>query len=218
MPLEIIGAGFGRTGTMSLHIALEKLGYPTHHMVKLMQDETQDPEVWARAYDNPDNHEDEWEKVYGKYTAAVDWPTCTFYKELSERYPDAKVILTVRTPESWYKSMHNTIFKQASKGVDDSPTHVANVFNMTKHIFLNGVLENDPEKIHDQEYLCGVFRDHIAEVKRTIPADRLLVFELGSGWEPLCKFLNKDIPDEPYPVTNNSEEFGKLTHNMRNPK
>ncbi|KAI8098787.1 P-loop containing nucleoside triphosphate hydrolase protein [Halteromyces radiatus] len=215
MPLEVIGAGFGRTGTMSLHHALDKLGYRTHHMVRLMSDPNQDPSVWSRAYDDPEHHEDEWESVYGKYTAAVDWPTATFYKELSEKYPDAKVILTVRSAESWYKSMHNTVFKHVSSNRESVSKHNDAVVAMVRHTILGGILEKDVDKIHDEKYICQLFNDHVEQVKRTIPADRLLVLNLGDGWEPLCRFLGKDIPDEPYPSTNTGDDFNRLVEEFK---
>lgn len=127
--------------------------------------------------------------------------------ELSRRYPDAKFILTVRTAESWFKSMHNTIFARMKQGLDEVPEHMQNIFRMFKHTGMSGVLESNPEKIHDQEFMCKLFDDHYEQVKRTIPADRLLIYDLGSGWDPICKFLGKDVPDEPYPSTNSSEEF-----------
>ncbi|KAI8332015.1 P-loop containing nucleoside triphosphate hydrolase protein [Chlamydoabsidia padenii] len=214
MPLQIIGAGLSRTGTLSLHHALEKLGYPTHHVIMVRDDPDQDYNVWVRAFDNPEDHEDEWEKVYGKYSAAIDHPTSGFYKELSARYPDAKVILTVRSAESWFRSMHQTVIPQVAKSNSGLTQATKILQNMFKHTMLNGWMEKDMTKINDKEFLCRYFNDHIEEVKRTIPADRLLVYELGSGWEPLCKFLGKEIPDEPYPRTNDVESFKKTFENF----
>ncbi|CAO3638378.1 unnamed protein product [Cunninghamella blakesleeana] len=215
MPLEVIGAGFGRTSTHSLYLALEILGYKTHHMVKLFANPDEDPEVWTRAYDDP-NHEDEWEKVYGKYQAAVDFPTCSFYKELSERYPDAKVILTVRSAESWFKSAHNTIFKQIKDGTDHLTGHRKKIAEMCKHTFFDGLMEKDLDKLYDEEYMCKVFNDHVEEVKNTIPKERLLVMNMGDGWGPLCEFLGKPIPNEPYPVSNSTAEFENIVKDFRN--
>ncbi|SAM02559.1 hypothetical protein [Absidia glauca] len=209
MPLEIIGAGFGRTGTLSLHHALEKLGYPTHHMIMVKNDPDQDVGVWNRAYDNPETHEDEWEKVYGKYRAAIDWPTAAFYEELSQCYPEAKVILTVRSPESWFKSMHKTSFPILLSDTTGFSQNTIDAFDMSRHVILEGLMEKDLEKIYDEAFMCRYFEEHIEKVKRTIPADRLLIYEIGSGWEPLCKFLGKDVPNEPYPSTNNQDSFEK---------
>ncbi|ORX62894.1 hypothetical protein DM01DRAFT_1331004 [Hesseltinella vesiculosa] len=215
MPLEVIGAGFGRTGTHSLYLALQKLGYPTHHMVELMRDPTQDANIWTYAYDHPNSPDTDWEKVYGRYTAAVDFPTCTFYKELCERYPDAKVVLTVRTPESWYKSMQNTVFKQVKMRQQNNDrgdtAHLADVFQMMRHTGMNGLFEHNMDKVDDEAFVCDIFSKHIEDVKRNVPADRLLIMNLGDGWEPLCNFLNKPVPDEPYPRSNSSDEFAALS-------
>ncbi|KAI8066491.1 P-loop containing nucleoside triphosphate hydrolase protein [Gongronella butleri] len=217
--LEVIGAGFGRTGTHSLHLALNKLGYKTHHMVELLGDPTQDPSVWSHAYDHPNSPDTDWERVYGNYTAAVDFPTCTFYKELSEVYPDAKIILTVRSAESWYKSMSNTIFKSikerkaAMKEGAVFEGHAGEVMKMMGKTAVGGAFFGDTAKLDDAEAVMKLFNDHIEEVKRTIPAERLLVLELGSGWEPLCNFLGKPIPDEEYPRSNSSDEFHTVSSN-----
>ncbi|KAI8066490.1 P-loop containing nucleoside triphosphate hydrolase protein [Gongronella butleri] len=217
MVLEVIGAGFGRTGTYSLYKALEELGYTTHHMSVLVGDPTQDATKWSRAYKKEDFAPEEWHEVYKTWTAAVDWPTCEFYKELSEVYPNAKVILTVRSPESWYKSMCNTIFKLYHKRLDENYAyegHMGSVSKMLVDIALDGALL-DHDRMSDEKYICSLFQKHVDEVIRTIPADRLLVLELGSGWEPLCSFLGKPVPDKPYPRTNSSDEFQttrKLAH------
>ncbi|KAI8098790.1 P-loop containing nucleoside triphosphate hydrolase protein [Halteromyces radiatus] len=205
MPLEVIGAGYGRTGTMSLLKALQILGYRTHHGLSILEDDSADLGVFHRAYDHPDTHEDEWEKVYGDYTASLDFPSAAFYKELSEKYPDAKVILTIRPAEDWFKSMQKTILKEFA----ETPMTIG-AEAMTKflsHITFNGKLGKHLEKPADKEYMCQLFNDHTEQVKKTIPADRLLILHLGDGWEPLCRFLGKDIPNEPYPHKNTTDDF-----------
>ncbi|SAL98437.1 hypothetical protein [Absidia glauca] len=225
MPLEIIGAGYGRTATLSLCIALEKLGV-------LARSPDLDVGVWQRAFDNPETHEDEWEKVYGNYRAAIDWPTCEFYKgngilqderglkcklfnapfflELSERYPDAKVILTTRSAESWAESFTTTIQRALDYDADDLSPRRIEIRDLNRRLMLGGALEREPVKKYDNKYLCEVFNNRVEEVKRIIPADRLLVLEMGDGWEPLCQFLGKEVPDEPYPHTNAKEKFFEM--------
>jgi hypothetical protein len=110
--------------------------------------------------------------------------------------------------------MHNTIFAKMTIGPEGMPEHMQNIFHLMKHTSMDGIFEKDLDKIHDQEFMCKLFNDHNDKVKRTIPADRLLVYELGSGWEPLCKFLGKDVPDEPYPSTNSSDDFGNRFKGM----
>ncbi|KAI8074471.1 P-loop containing nucleoside triphosphate hydrolase protein [Gongronella butleri] len=209
MKLEIIGAGLGRTGTHSLYLALNKLGYKTHHFIEIIENEDQDVDVWNHAHDHPNSPDTDWENVYARYDAAIDFPTCMFYKELMDLNPDAKVILTVRSSESWYKSICNTIFNYYF--ADEPPTfskdHLGSALKMEQHCTLGGVLERDHRNIRDKALMCDLFEKHNAEVIKTVPADRLLVMNLGDGWEPLCRFLGKPIPDEKYPFSNTTESF-----------
>ncbi|KAG0184716.1 hypothetical protein DFQ28_010661 [Apophysomyces sp. BC1034] len=207
MPLQVIGAGYGRTGTYSLCLALERLGYRTHHLGNESRRQQLDPGVWLRAFENKD-HEDEWENVYGDYDAAVDTPTAPFYKELAERYPEAKVILTIRSADSWYNSICKTIFKIRKIPFPEGfPESRRKMMELGRAVMLNGYFKDDPVREPNKEELCKMFNDHIEEVKRVIPPDRLLIMELGEGWERLCKFLGKEIPDEPYPRLNEREGF-----------
>ncbi|KAG2236333.1 P-loop containing nucleoside triphosphate hydrolase protein [Thamnidium elegans] len=201
-PLEVIGAGWGRTGTDSLRIALNTLGYNTHHMKCFFADPSIDTDDFYNAYHHRD--EADWDKIYENYSAAVDWPTCTFYKDLMAKYPNAKVLLTTRTPESWYKSVINTI---ASPTLVEKTT--PKLRKMIDTVCIDGLF-NDPVRLADEEKVKALFVDHINEVKAYVPADRLLVLELGEGWERLCKFLGKEVPNTPYPSSNSTEEFNKI--------
>ncbi|KAI8059208.1 hypothetical protein BC940DRAFT_314174 [Gongronella butleri] len=204
--LEIIGAGLGRTGTHSLYEALEKLGYTTMHMRTLGKDSSVDVSVWENAVGHPGATD--WNKVYDGVNAAVDHPTCDFVIELSEFYPDAKVILTVRSAESWLKSVRKTIANVFKN--DLPPNHVGDVLRMLKKTCYVGLIGTDA--FEDDEKMCELFRKHNQRIIDSIPAERLLIMNLGDGWEPLCKFLGKPIPDEPYPVTNSADEFvGRVT-------
>jgi hypothetical protein len=115
--MKVIGAGFGRTGTMSLKVALERLGFgPCYHMTEIFAH----PEhtgfwlsVWRR-------EPADWDGVLGNYQATVDWPGCTFYEELMERHPGSKVLLSVRDPDRWYESTRSTIY-ELSKITAPSP-------------------------------------------------------------------------------------------------
>ncbi|KAI8890204.1 hypothetical protein K501DRAFT_237160 [Backusella circina FSU 941] len=210
-PLKIIGAGFGRTSTDSLRHALDILGYNTHHMKSIFQDPDQDMDDFYYAAKN--NGQDvDWDKIYKKYDAAVDWPTCTFYKQLMEKYPDAKVILTVRSADSWYQSAIKTLHVHYIH--PDFNSEFAQKFKrMVGAVILNGTF-NDPEKAHREEEVKKMFSDHIEEVKRHVPPEKLYVMQVGEGWEGLCQFLGKEIPDVPYPRINSKDEFLKNMENF----
>ncbi|GAN11286.1 conserved hypothetical protein [Mucor ambiguus] len=212
-PLEVIGAGFGRTGTDSLRTALNMLGYKTHHMKSFWEDQDMNPDGFYEAYMHRDQAD--WDKIYANYDAAVDWPTVTFYKDLVAKYPDAKVLLTVRSAESWYKSAKNTIHKAALLGLNaPEGSHMARFKRMTTTVCLDGLLA-DKEAFADEEKMKKIYLDHIEDVKKTVPAERLLIMELGEGWTRMCNFLGKEIPKEPYPSTNSTEEFSKIISGLK---
>ena len=111
MALSVIGAGFGRTGTESMKLALEALGLgPCHHMKEGLPNPEQISLWRAVARGEPAD----WDQIFEGYRSAVDWPAAHYWRELAAHYPDAKVVLTVRSPESWYASMENTILKVIS--------------------------------------------------------------------------------------------------------
>ncbi len=194
MSLEVIGAGFGRTGTLSLKLALEQLGFgPCYHMVEVFQN----PDSigwWLDAA----NGKPDWEKIFAGYNSTVDWPSCTFYAELAEAFPDAKVILTERDPEAWFKSTQATIFP--AEMPPGTPSAFQQMFNKVIAQLFDG-------RIREHDHVIDVFKRHNAAVRERIPAERLLVYEVAQGWEPLCSFLGVPVPDVPPPRVNSTEEF-----------
>jgi hypothetical protein len=201
MALEIIGAGLGRTGTLTLKTALEMLGFgPCHHMVEVFANPAQVP-LWNRA---ADGEAIDWEDIYGSYRATVDWPGCHFYAALAARYPGAKVILSRRDPERWYESMRETILaSMAQMGLAAAPIPQDHPMRFGGVIIPQQTFAFD----FSRDNVIAAFERHNAEVMRTIPAERLLVFEAAQGWEPLCAFLGVPVPAEPFPRTNSREEF-----------
>ncbi|KAG2176993.1 hypothetical protein INT43_007647 [Umbelopsis isabellina] len=204
-PLQVIGSGWGRTGTAAMREALATLGYDVHHMIVIMSDPNSDKQTFIDAWEGK---EVDWNKPFDKFNAAVDWPSSTFYKQLMEVYPDAKVIHTTRDAEAWYKSCKNTILPVASEEMAANiPPHVAEGQKMVREVVWEGEMQG---KMVDKEAAVQMFRDHDEEVKRIVPSDRLLVFETGKdGWEKLCTFLEKDIPDTPWPHINKTDDFRK---------
>lgn len=200
MSLEVIGAGFGRTGTLSLKAALERLGFgPCHHMLEVPDHPEQIP-LWNRA---ADGEKIEWDDIYAPYRATVDWPGTFFYAELAERYPDAKVILTTRDPDSWYDSISETVFeRQIAMGLSvklaaDHPVRFSGIIISEKTFGFDLSREN----------AIAVFERHNAEVRRRIPPERLLDYDMSEGWEKLCAFLDVATPEEPFPRANSREDF-----------
>jgi len=202
MTLQVIGAGLGRTGTLTLKTALEQLGFgPCHHMVEVFANPEQVP-FWNRA---ALGEAVEWGELYGTYRATVDWPGCHFYAELAERYPEAKVILSLRDPERWYVSMSETILKSMGMMGFGEPGKIPEDHPMR----FGGIII--PQKTFNYDFskdnVIAAFERHLANVRSTIAPERLLEFEASQGWEPLCQFLGVPVPEEPFPRTNSREEF-----------
>lgn len=202
MALKVIGAGLGRTGTFSLKIALERLGLgPCHHMEEVLKAGPVQVPLWSAAIaGTPD-----WEATFRGFNAAVDWPTAAFWRELADYYPEAKVILTTRTPESWYESYSATIAKLMSMR-DESPPHMRDWFAMALAVTVKSGVGNRK----DRAEVIEAFRTNETRVREALPADRLLVYQVREGWEPLCAFLGKPVPAEPFPNTNDQEQFWEL--------
>jgi hypothetical protein len=193
MALSVIGAGFGRTGTHTLNLALEQLGFgPCHHMEDLMAH----PEQKALFRAAGRGEAVDWDAAYAGYKSAVDWPTAYFWRELAAHFPQAKVILTVRNSEEWYKSARATIFNTMGDSSDPETFGVAVI--RTK-IF--------SDRLDDETHVIEVLETHNAEVIEAIEPSRLLVYQVADGWPRLCSFLGVPVPAEPFPHSNTTDEF-----------
>lgn len=199
--VRVIGAGFGRTGTHTLKTALEMLGFgPAYHMAEVFE-HPEDATVWqAAARGEPVN----WDDVLSEYEATTDWPAAAFYDQHLARWPDAKVILTVRDPDSWYRSCRNSI----AHGIEtwEIPPNEAQVPAMIREVIWEGTFDG---RFADRDHAVAVFNQHVEDVRAHVPEDQLLVYEASQGWEPLCTFLGVPVPDEPFPHTNTSKEWAQ---------
>jgi Sulfotransferase domain len=201
MALAVIGAGFGRTGTLSLRDALERLGLgPCYHMYEVVQNPGH-VGFWQRA---ADREAVEWEELLGSYRSAVDWPVCSFWAELAARYPEAKVILTVRDPGRWFESAWSTIFPRVMRPAAEGDEVAGRRTRMQQQLIVEQTFGGD---IESAEHAKDVFVRHNEAVRRGVASERLLVYEVKEGWEPLCRFLGRPVPDEPFPHVNATEAF-----------
>jgi hypothetical protein len=193
--MKIIGAGFGRTGTASLQQAFEHLGYPCYHMQEVMSAYRRGHvEQWDAAVTG---HDINWQALFSGYEATVDFPACVFYRELMEAFPDALVVLSVRDPQRWWAS-YSKLLGLVSK---------TRLFNFVPMFRRFGAMN-----LHMIDYVFGGsmdkdvciarYKQHIDEVKATVPEDRLLVYSVTEGWEPLCRFLGHSLPAIPFPHAN----------------
>jgi hypothetical protein len=193
VPLKIIGTGFGRTGTDSMRHALNLLGAgPTHHMYELGENPVLRDGWRALAQGAaPD-----WEVLFAGYPACVDWPSAFYWKTLINVYPEAKVLLTWRSAESWWGSFEATILQHIRKTTDRD--------NLAISLIAEQVFGGRPDQ---RDHAILVYERNVEEVQATVPAGRLLVHKLGDGWAPLCRFLDLPVPQVDYPSGNASTEF-----------
>jgi hypothetical protein len=204
--MKLIGAGFGRTGTMSLKAALEQIDHgPCFHMIDLIKG-AMPLEPWKAAAEGKDV---DFEAALEGWESTIDWPACTYWERLIEIWPDEKVLLTVRDPDTWYESCLNSIHEAAERGRRGElggdhppPPEVMAVIN---GMIWDGTFKGRFEE--DREFAIDVFNRHNEAVKAKVPPDRLLVYEVKEGWGPLCEFLGVEEPGGPFPHLNDTASF-----------
>lgn len=195
MTLKIIGTGFGRTGTDSMRKALNTLGAgPTHHMHELGSNAPL-REPWL---DLVRGAKPDWDRLFTGYNACVDWPSAYYWRSLVKQYPQAKVLLTMRSAESWWKSYEATILRYIQS--NDDPDGFAQL------LIADQVFDGRPA---DRDHAISVYNRNIKDVLTMVPPDQLLVHNLGDGWEPLCQWLDLAIPEVDYPRGNTTSDFVK---------
>ena len=203
--LEVIGAGFARTGTSSLREALRQLGFDPYHMAEAAA--RNDWDCWLRA-DAGDASA--LEEIFADFTASTDTPACMFVEELLAINPRAKVVLSVRDAAGWVRSVRATIhhphgFERGWLfGITTFGRTFQKVAVMYKRRFYGMPL---PDTDRDDAAMARAFEAHTKRIESLVPADRLLVHRATDGWAPLCAFLGKPVPDCPYPRINDTAEF-----------
>jgi hypothetical protein len=198
--LRLVGAGVGRTGTASLKVALERLlGGPCYHMREVF-DHLDHVPLWHRAIRGEGA---DWASLLDGYVAIVDWPGAACWRDLAAAYPDAVVLLSTRADaQTWWKSANATILRDVSDEDKSAHPELAEFGHMVSDMF-NGF---DPDW-RDRDAAMAAYDRHNAAVRAEVPAERLVEWQPGDGWAPLCHALAVDLPDEPFPHTNTTEEF-----------
>lgn len=201
MTLQVIGTGFGRTGTKSLKLALEQLGFgPCHHMAEVRDNRSQ-LDWWQQAArgDTMD-----WDRVFAGYKACVDWPAARFWRELCDHYPAARVIHTVRDEQDWVTSMHRTIYPRILASPEEKDPYERDRMAMSTELIMHQTFAG---RLGERDYALAVFRAHTQAVRDAIAPERLLVYDVREGWEPLCGFLGVAVPPTPFPRVNSTAEY-----------
>lgn len=202
MALKVIGAGVGRTATFSMKFALEHLGLgPCYHMAEVMAGARRNIALWLDVIDGkPD-----WDTIFEGYESTTDYPGCTYWRELAGHYPDAKVVLTVRDPDSWFESASQTIFSERMQGsLAGSPAGA---------MMQGAVLGPFGDRVNDRAFMTDWFERRNQDVIDALPPERLLVYSPKEGWAPLCSFLGVPVPDGPFPRVNSRDELEQASSN-----
>jgi hypothetical protein len=201
MALKVIGAGLGRTGTLSLKLALEHIGFgPCYHMSEMLSRLRSHLPLWIEsAKGHP-----QWDTIFADYQSTTDYPGCMFWRELVARYPDAKVILSTRDAERWFESGAATVFSDPHRARFESNPMMAEFFHLT-------VFDDLENRLGNREKMVEYFNTWNQAVIDEVPAEKLLVHRSADGWGPLCEFLGVPVPPEPYPRVNSREEMTERT-------
>ncbi len=220
MSLQVIGAGFPRTGTTSLKASLEGLGYTKcHHMKELFME----PDTLPYWQELRDKGTTDFETLFEGFRAAVDFPAYPFYNELMAQYPEAKVILTVRDFDRWYDSAYRTIWQVDPQGLRERLSlwyrrttnpqvrKAWECIRFFKDYFWKGTMQG---RFLDRSFAKEVYDAHIEKVKADVPSDKLLVYDVKEGWEPLCSFLGTEAPKEDFPELNKKENFHEMLRGL----
>lgn len=193
--MRVVGAGLGRTGTLSLKHALEKLlSARCYHMMEVGAAGHVD--AWYRA---AIGEPIDWHELLGDFDAIVDWPGAAFWEPMSEAWPDAIVLLSHRPLERWYDSAASTILPDVEHDGSDEAVAFERMWHAIRNDFT-------PDWA-DREATIEAARRHNEHVIATVPSDRLVVYEPGDGWEPICEALGLPVPAEPYPHVNTRAQF-----------
>ncbi|HXR28571.1 MAG TPA: sulfotransferase [Solirubrobacteraceae bacterium] len=211
--MKVIGAGLPRTATTTQMFALEQLGLgPCYHMRDLLADLERGLPLWEGVAEGaPD-----WQRIFGSAGSTVDWPSARFYPQLMEHYPDAKVLLSVRTPDEWVASMRQTVWGifhgdsvlhhlcQARAALDPLWRRYMTLMRWMSWDEESGALAGET---YSDDGLAAVMERWNEQVVSSVPGERLLVWNPREGWEPLCEFLEVEVPSEPLPRLNDTTSF-----------
>ena len=219
MTLQIIGAGFGRTGTLSTFTALNELGFPCYHMIEVLKNEENKSHLdfWRTVANSQPGTQHDWNQVFSKYTAALDNPACCVWKELLAAYPGVKVVLTLhpKGAEAWYESTIDTIYfteKMWQFKVLEWFTPFGRKFgDMSRKLIWQ---HSHKDTMPDRDKAVAHYHQHIEDVKATVPPEQLLIFSADQGWEPLCKFLGVPVPESKFPNVNDRKEIKKTVREI----
>jgi hypothetical protein len=207
MALEVIGAGAGRTGTQSLKVALERLlGGPCYDMWDLMKNPDHVP-VWEQALEGG---EVDWEALFSDRRSTVDWTAAAFFAELADAYPEAVVVLSLRDPDDWWRSVRRTVTPAVESEPPPTDTPLAKALAPSRELTVRMLTTRFTPDWTDETATKQAYARHNQAVRDTVPRDRLVEWRPGDGWKPLCAALGLPEPAAPFPHVNTTEHFREV--------
>jgi len=223
-PMRILVLGMCRTGTASLSLALRKLGYSPYQMREVLANPT-DLALWQEAINvtlvqprdrsNAQRFLDpyakpEFDKLLANHDVVMDIPGCIFAKELVEAYPDSKVILTTRKYEEWERSMQDSLWCFCTWRL----FAIARYFNISKMAplfrLMHSVFRAHNGNTYGGPESKAAYEKHYDTVHSIVPKSQLLEMNPDtSDWQPLCEFLDRKVPEGPFPRVNEETTMRK---------
>lgn len=210
--LRLINTGLGRTGTTSLKVALERLGYgPCYHMFDIVNDSDR-LQQWEEVV--CDGQRPDWKMLFDGFTSVVDGPSAVYHKDITQTFPEAKVILTIRDSEEWYRSTYDTLYQFAVRNRESPPepgSMPARMYRFVNTMVWDGLFGG---RFADKGYAIDVFRRHNEEVANSVAPGNLLTYDVRQGWQPLCAFLGVPVPAEDFPHANDGESMRRVIRDV----
>lgn len=203
MTIQVIGAGLGRTGTLSLNVALERLlGGPCYRMIELFK-HPEHVQVWDQALDG---HTPDWDALFAGYRATGDWTAAALFPELADAYPDAIVVLSVRDADDWWHSFRDTMVETLQSGADPADPW-ERVMAPARQLTIRLLADRFTPNWADEVAAKAAFERHNAAIRAAVPPERLVEWRPGDGWKPICDALGRPVPPDPFPHVNRTVDF-----------
>ena len=220
--MKVLAMGLPRTGTASIAEALTQLGYQNvfHGLNSIYT--PGDWKILNRAalasfpnlpdYTGVPFSREEWDELLGSCEGTTD-VTSVLGTTIIKAYPEAKVILVIRPFEKWWKSMEDTVLGSlfgtlADLSVNYVEPIIGSVAGPANRNLMYGLFRaKNVEEI--RQNARATYDRHHEEIRALVPKERLLEYRMGDGWEPICEFLDKEVPDIEFPWVNETEELKK---------
>ena len=218
--LVVIGAGLPRTGTLSTRMALQHLlRAPCYHGSVPVVEQVDHLQPWVEMFQAGKLEPETAKRLLNGCKAGVDWPVFCWYQELAQLFPEAKILLTVREPHAWFRSqkwLNDAIYTMVAETPFSWFFSLIGLGSFTatmraKHLIQHGIAgKRNRALLAGEEASVKFYEEHVEEVKASVPSEKLLVFSVKEGWQPLCTFLGLPVPEIPFPTVNDRKATERI--------